>query len=296
MHKKRRKVDYYGYLFIAPFFLGMVVFILYPMLDSFRVSLTDWTGFGEFNYVGFLNYIDVLKNPFFYKTIVNTILIWLLGSVPQIIVALVIAAVINTKWFRGKSFFKVAYFLPNIVTAVFMGLLFSFLFAWQGGAVNMLLMELGLISEPFRFNSSPLAMVLICSFVTFLQWFGYQTIMIDSGMTGISQDIYEAAEVDGAKGVKTFFYITLPLIKPILLYIVVTSLIGGFRLFDIPYALTSGNGGPMQSLLSMNMYLVNTAFKQSRMGYGAALGFLYCVVIMICSAVTKGIMNRKKEV
>lgn len=293
--KKRMKTNHYGYCFIAPFFLGVLIFMVYPMVDSFRISLTDWSGWGEVNYVGFQNYIDVLKNPLFYKTIKNTLLVWFVGGVPQILVALVIAAIMNTKWFRGKGFFKVFYFLPNIVTSVFMGLLFSFLFGWQGGAVNVLLMQFGWITEPIRFASNPTYMLFICGGVIFLQWFGYQAIMIDSGMTGISKDIYEAAEVDGANGIKTFFNITLPLIRPILLYIVVTSLIGGFKLFDIPYALTGGTGDPMKSLLSMDMYLVNTAFKQSRYGYGAALGFMYCVVILICSIVTRGIMNKKEQ-
>ena len=293
--KKRKDVNRYGYFFIAPFFIGVMVFVLYPMLDSLRTSLTDWQGFGEMNFVGLENYADILQNELFYKTIKNTVLVWIVGSIPQIVVALVIASVINTKWFRGKGLFKVFYFLPNIVTAVFMGLLFSFLFEWQGGVVNMILVDWGWISEPIRYHSSPTWMLLICSGAVFLQWFGYQMIMIDSGMTGISRDIYEAAEVDGARGVKTFFYITMPLIRPILLYIVVTSLIGGFRLFDIPYALTGGSGDPMKSLLSMDMYLVNTAFEQSRYGYGAALGFLYCLVILLCTLVTRRLMNGRKE-
>lgn len=293
--KKRRDVNRFGYFFIAPFFIGVVVFILYPMLDSFRTSLTDWQGFGSMNFIGLENYADILRSPLFYKTIRNTVLVWIAGSIPQIVVALVLASVINTRWFRGKGLFKVFYFLPNIVTAVFMGLLFSFLFEWQGGVVNMILMDWGWISEPIRYHSSPTWMLLICSAAVFLQWFGYQMIMIDSGMTGISRDIYEAAEVDGARGVKTFFHITMPLIRPILLYIVVTSLIGGFRLFDIPYALTGGSGDPMKSLLSMDMYLVNTAFEQSRYGYGAALGFLYCLVILFCTLVTRRLMNGRKE-
>lgn len=293
MFKKRVSVNHYGYLFIAPFFLATLIFVAYPTVDSLRVSFTSWTGFGEMTFIGLENYIAILQSPIFYKTIFTTLLIWAVGSIPQILVGLVIAAIMNTRWFRGKGFFKVAFFLPNIITSVFMGLLFRFIFGWQGGAVNILLQQLGVIAEPIRWQQSPVYMTLICGGVAFLQWFGYQTIMIDSGMTGISRDLYEAAEVDGASGVRTFFSITMPLIRPILVYIVVTSLIGGFRTFDLPYSLSEGTGEPVNSMMTMSMYLVISAFKQSRYGYGAALGFLYCLIILIFSVSTMKIITKK---
>jgi multiple sugar transport system permease protein len=293
VRRKRVNFDHYGYLFIAPFFIATLVFVLYPMVDSLFISFSDWTGFGARNMVGFKNYARILSGKVFYRTIATTLKLWAIGSIPQILLALVLAAVMNARKFRGKGFFKVAYFLPNIITSVFMGLLFLFIFGWQGGAVNVALMRFGLISEPIGWQQSALYMTLICGGVLFLQWFGYQTIMLDSGMTGIARDLYEAAEVDGASGVRMFFSITLPLIRPILLYITVTSLIGGLQSFDIPYVLSGKTGDPNQSLLTMSIYMMITAFNQGRYGYGAALGFLYCLVTLLFSVATMRLMRQE---
>lgn len=283
MHKIRRlkTKEWYGYLFIAPFFLIYAIFHLTPMLNTILLSFTDLWGFNtEYSLVGFRNYIDILSNELFLKSFVNTLIVWGLNYLPQIVLALFLAAIFasNRSNIVGMGFFKTLFYLPNVITSASIAVLFISLFASPSGSVNLLLMRMGIISEPFNFYRDMTVTRLIVAFIGFWMWYGKTMIILLAGMKGISPSLYEAAEIDGANGIKKFFYITLPTLKPILLFVFVTNFAGGMRMFDIPYLLT--DGGPNYAVETVTMFIYKQVFAGSQNYYLASTASVYLLAFI----------------
>ena len=222
--KKVKSVSYakWGYLFILPFFLCYLVFSLVPLADTVRYSFYEYyrSGIKEVgpNFVGFQNYAALLQSDML-KYAANTLILWVIGFIPQIGVALLLAV-----WFtdarmklKGKQFFKVVIYLPNLIMASAFAMLFFTIFS-TNGPVNSILMNLGILKEPVDFLGTTFGTRSIIGFMNFLMWFGNTAIMLMAAIMGISPDTFEAAEMDGCVGFKKFWYITLPLIRPILAY------------------------------------------------------------------------------
>ncbi len=283
----------HGYLFIAPFFIVFAIFQLYPILYSLYLSFTDWDGFSAPAYVGLENYERLVNDPFFFRSIRNTLLIWIISIVPQLPLALTLAFILNERFVRGKHFFRAVFFFPNIVTPVTIGVLFSLLFDWQTGAANRLLLALNLVNEPINWLGEPtLARVLVAAVMTW-QWFGYNMLLYIAGLQSIPDDLPEAARVDGASGFRVATGILIPLLRPVILFTVVTSVIGGMQIFDVPFTLTGT--GPNNSTLTMVMFLYQTAFERSQYGYAAAIAYAIFVFIAVISlAVFWLVRNRGK--
>ena len=218
MKKNKKSINYgkWGYLFILPFFIIYLIFSLIPLVDTVRYSFFEYfrSGIKEIgpNFIGMENYISLLKSDMF-KYGANTLILWLIGFVPQIVVALVLAA-----WFtdarlkiRGKQFFKVVIYLPNLIMASAFALLFFTMFS-TNGPINSILMSLGWIKDPIDFMGSVVGTRSLIGFMNFLMWFGNTTIMLMAAVMGISMDIFEASDLDGCNSIQRFFYITLPLI------------------------------------------------------------------------------------
>ncbi|PTM60070.1 carbohydrate ABC transporter permease [Desmospora activa] len=291
MFSKTLRKDNYGYLFIAPFFITFLVFGLYPILYSLYLSFTDWDGFGNPTIIGFENYQRLVGDFFFYKSLFNTLAIWIVSVIPQLTVSLVLAVILHEKFVKGKSFFRAVFFFPNIVTAASLGLLVALIFSWQTGSFNQFLMGLGIIDDPIHWTDKPNFMRGLVSSILFWQYFGYSMIIYIAGLQGISRDLLEAAEMDGASKVRVFFSITLPLLKPIILFQVITSIIGGMQIFDQPYTLTNGSGQPDNATLTSVMYLYDTAFTRYQYGYGSAIAFGLFLVIVVFSILSFKMMN-----
>jgi cellobiose transport system permease protein len=287
--------DNYGYAFIAPFFIIFFIFGFYPIIYSLYLSLTNWDGLNAPAFIGISNYITALTDPVFYKSLFNTFFIWTISVIPQLTVSLVLAVILNEKFLKGKDFFRAVFFFPNIVTAASLGLLVSLMFDWQSGSVNQMLMHLGILENPIDWKNDPLFMRLLTSAILFFQYFGYSMLIYIAGLQGISPEFSEAAQIDGASKTQIFFKITIPLLKPIILFQVITSLIGGVQIFDQPYMLTNGTGAPDDSTLTSVMYLYRTAFEQSKYGYGAALAFCLFLVIIVLSIISFRLMNGKNK-
>lgn len=271
----------YGYLFIAPFFIVFAIFQLYPILYSLYLSFTDWDGFSAPAFVGLDNYERLVNDQFFFRSIRNTLLIWVISIVPQLPLALTLAFILNERFVRGKHFFRAVFFFPNIVTPVTIGVLFSLLFDWQTGAANRLLLALNLVDEPINWLGEPsLARILVAAVMTW-QWFGYNMLLYIAGLQSIPDDLPEAARVDGANGFQVAIGIMMPLLRPVILFTVVTSVIGGLQVFDVPFTLTGT--GPDNSTLTMVMFLYQTAFERSQYGYGAAIAYAIFVFIAVIS-------------
>ncbi len=299
--KKRKSVSYskYGYLFSLPFVIAFSVCTLYPILYTAYIGFTNLKGLGSTNFSiaspWFRNFKTVLTNHSFQVALQNTFGIWIANFIPQIVLALVLAA-----WFtneqnniKGKGFFKVVFYMPNIITAATIAILFASLFAYPVGPVNSLLQSLGL--EKFDFPQSKFAARAIVAFIQFWMWFGYTMIVLISGILGISPDIYEAAEIDGANGVQKFFKITLPNLKTIMLFTLVTSLIGGLQMYDIP-SLLMQNSGPDNATLTTSVFIYNQAFKGSYMfNRAAAASMIMFIIIAILSGIMFYLLRDKDE-
>ena len=291
--KKLKTVSYakWGYLFILPFFLSYAIFSLIPLADTIRNSFYEYYAFGLKtvgpNWTGLSNYISLLSSDL-PKYAWNTFVMWILGFVPQIVVALVLAS-----WFtdarlkiRGKQFFKVVIYLPNLIMASAFAMLFFALFS-NAGPVNSILLRMGVVGEAIRFMESTLGARTLVGLMNFLMWFGNTTIMLMAAIMGINPSIFEAAELDGCTHLQKFFKITLPQIKPLLTYTLITSLIGGLQMFDVPQILTGGKGAPDRTTMTLIMYL-NKHLQAKNYGIAGALSvFLFIISAILCWFVFK---------
>jgi len=245
----------------------------------------------------FANYKVILGNSMFRKAFGNTVKLWVFNFIPQISLALLLTAWFTDRRFKikGEGFFKVVFYMPNIITAATIAILFSSLFGFPMGPVNDLLMRFGFIKEPYNFLIKKNVAQYIIMFIQTWMWYGYTMIILISGVLGISTEIFEAAEVDGANGWQTFWLITIPNIKTILLFTLVTSLIGGLNMFDIPQLFVFG-GGPDNATMTTNIFIYNQAFKGSYMyNRASAASMIMFVIIVVLSALLFYLLRDKDE-
>lgn len=292
MREKRAK---WGLIFCIPFVLSFLIFQLYPLIYSFYLSLTFQQNAKTFIFVGLENYQDLISDKVFWISVANTWKIWLLCFIPQLISSLLLSVLFTQYRIKGSGFFRIVYYLPNLITAASIGVLFSVLFDWQTGSINNILLKLGFISDKVNWMGSPIFAQGITGFIQWFMWFGYSTIIFTAGISAIPMELNEAAIVDGASPWSLLRKITLPLLRPTILYIMVTSLIGGMQIFDIPMTLSHGDGEPKKSLMTMVMYLYNMAFKNGDIPYGATISYGIFVIIIIFSMIFFRVLYGKKE-
>ncbi len=287
MKRKGNSYAIYGYLFCAPFFIAFLIFSLYPIIFTAVLGFTDFKGIGmtEFHFLEepFTNFKNILKNPSFQVAFKNTIGIWFVNFVPQILLALLLTA-----WFtdtrrkiKGEGLFKVLFYMPNIITAATIAILFNALFGYPMGPVNDLFKTFGWADQSVNFLVNKTVARGVVAFIQFWMWYGYTMIILISGVLGISPDIFEAAEMDGANRWQTFFYVTIPNLKTILLFTLVTSMIGGLQMFDIPKLFLAG--GPDNGTLTTGVFIYNQAFSGSYL-YNRASAASMIMFVIICTA------------
>lgn len=283
----RKNVEKYGYLFIAPFFIVFAIFNLYPTIYTIALSFQDISGFTvEGNFIGLQNFINLFNNDVFIQSVKNTFILWTVNFIPQIFLALVLAY-----WFTshrlnlsGQQFFKSVFYFPNIMTAASVAVIFYTLFSYPRGPINQILLETGVLQAPFDFFRSESFTRGLVSFIQFWMWYGQTTLVLIAGILSIDKSLYEAATVDGATNWQSFTKITLPLISPITLYVLITSLIGGLQMFDIPLLLT--NGGPNGSVETIMTYIYKQAFQGGRnVSIASAASVVLLLVTMLSSLV-----------
>ncbi len=291
----------YGYIFSIPFVIAFLLFSLYPTVYTALIGFTDLKGLGmsSIHFLSddiFKNFKAVLASPSFQQAFKNTVVLWLLNFIPQIFLALLLAA-----WFtdkrskvKGQGAYKVLLYMPNIITAATIAILFSGFFGYPMGPVNDLLVRFGFAEKPLELLRSKTVARGVVIFIQTWMWYGSTMITLISGILGISPEIYESAEVDGSNRVQTFFYITLPNVKTILLFTLVTSLIGGLNMFDIPRLFQ--NGGPDNSTLTTSLFIYNQAFSGSYMyNRAAAASMIMFVIIAIIASMMFFVMRDKDE-
>ncbi|GHU75474.1 sugar ABC transporter ATP-binding protein [Clostridia bacterium] len=286
-----RKRQGWAYLFILPFFAVFLTFSIYPIFYSLYLSFTEYDPlFLTTKLVGMQNYTRLISSAYFWESVGNTIVIWLFSIIPQLIIAITLALILNERWIKGRSTLRSIYYFPNLVTPVTIGLLFNMMFSYPGGAINNLLTATGLASQAVNFKDTPILAKMVGGIAICWQNFGYNIIFISAGLNAISQDVYEAAEVDGANALRRTTRITLPLLKPILLYVMVTSIIGGLQIFDVPRMLFKDGMG--NATRTMVYYMFETAFERWQFGYGAAISYGIFIIIGVFSLFSMFVTSR----
>ncbi len=308
MGKKRKGVknyDNWGYLFVLPFVAVFLVFNVYPVLRTLYISFTNMRISERENitFVALDNYIRVLTDKFFWIALWNTVRIWGLNIILQLGLAFLLMMVFSDVKYKmkGLAVFRIIYYLPNLIAATSVAFLFSTLLDWRYGTFNQI------ITEVFRFfgasynpvdwlNSSKTAGLSISVIQTWM-WFGNSFIMLMAGVQGISKDYFEAASIDGAGRWTIFGKITLPLLKPILLYVAITSLIGGLQLFDLPYLMMKKSMSSYSSVQTVVMYMYKFGFETGTTQVGFASSIAYVLFAIICSVsiMQLKIFNRKED-
>ncbi len=291
MKKSGKVVKYnkWGYIFLLPFMVVFIIFQLIPLCTTIYNSFFENYRSGLLQvgptFVGFENYRKLFAEGDIWVYAKNTLVMWIMCFVPQILLSLLLGA-----WFsdvrlklKGSRFFKTVIYLPNLIMASAFAMLFFTLFS-DGGPINSMLMQIGLIHEPYKFLSNVWSTRGLIAFMNCLMWFGNTTILLMAGMMGIDTSLFEAAEVDGATSTQVFFQITLPLLRPILVYVMITSLIGGLQLFDVPQILTNGTGDPVRSSMTLIMFL-NKHLYSKNYGMSGALSVILFIITGILSLV-----------
>ena len=276
--KTRRKSRFFPYAMLFPTIVVFAVFMIYPILYSLYLSFTEFTG-GTYEFVGLRNYIELFNDPVFYKALFNTFF-YLIIQVPVMIgLALLLAVLIEQKFVRGMGFFRMATFLPTITSLVAYSLVFKVLFNTNYGLINYIVEFFGGEKIQWIYSAWPARASVIIS-ITW-RWVGYNMIILLAGIQAIPTEMYESASLDGANFWQQLFYITIPAIKPIILFTTITSTIGTLQLFDEPYILTQG--GPNYATITLGQYLYENGFTYLKFGFASALGYVMVIIIGLLS-------------
>lgn len=291
MKAKSSKLTSYnrwGYAFVAPFAIVFAIFNIYPVLRTLYLSFTDLKIVGTPNWIWFDNYVRVFTDKFFWRALGNTVRIWTVNIILQLGLAFLLVIIFsNLNWkIKGLSKFRIIYYLPNLIAATSIAFLFQTLLDWRFGTFNIMLSSFyklfGSTYTPIDWIGSPSTAPYVLSVIQSWIWFGNSFLMLMASVQGISKDYFEAAAIDGASTWTIFRKITLPLINPIMMYVAITSLIGGLQMFDLPYLMVSASTGSYDSVQTVMMYLYKFGFTTGSIqtGYASAVAYSLFIIIL----------------
>ncbi len=280
----------WAYVFISPFYILFAIFGLYPMLLSIYLSFTRWKGVGPMSFAGLVNYQLVLKDKIFWQSMANGIILFFLYVPVMLFMALVLAVVLNSGRVKGYRFFRALIFMPFVTNMVAAGFTFRILLEKQNGLVNVLLRHMNLPSVPWLeeiwWARISLSLLIIWA------WLGYNMVIMLAGLQTIPRDLTEAAMVDGASPIQAFFKITVPLMRRVILFCLITSTIGSFGLFTEVSVLT--NGGPVNGTITPLIRIYGVAFLGHQFGYASAMAYTFFAIIFILTIVQFR-LNRERD-
>ena len=284
-----------AYAYIAPFYILFLVFNLFPMVFGFALSFFRWDGLSDMHFIGVQNYGNLLNDPLFWKALQNTLFIGIIAHIPILLGGLVLAYILNTRLVRGENIFKTIYFMPMVTSAVAVTVIFSSMFGYNYGVINYFLSLFG--EPPINWLGGDGSLIKVAVIVMFSwKWIGWNMVIYLAGMQGISNDIYEAASIDGATHVDVVFKILIPLLKPIILFTLIQSTIGMFNLFTEPFVLTgnSWTGGTNNGALTLMIYLLNKAPQGGNLyGYASAVAYVITLMIILISTCLNKVTEEK---
>lgn len=303
--KGMKNYDRAGYLFVLPFVVVFLIFSVYPVLRTLYLSFTNTkiAGIGNASWVWFDNYVRVVTDKFFWRALWNTVRIWGVNIVMQLGIAFLLMMVFSDIKYKmkGLGFFRVIFYLPNLIAATSVAFLFKTLLDWRYGTFNQLISEiyklLGMSYNPIDWLGTATYAGNTIAVIQTWMWFGNSFIMLMAGVQGISKDYFEAAAIDGAGRWTVFGKITLPLIKPILLYVAITSLIGGLQMFDLPYLMSDKASASYNSVQTVVMYLYKFGFETgtTQTGYASAIAYMIFLIILTVSIIQLKLFNGKEK-
>lgn len=281
---KEARRNVWAYAFISPFYLLYAVFGIFPLLYGLWLSFHTWDGISPMKWSGLANYVKLFTDDIWWYSVYNTVWLFFVATVPQLTLALVVAFIINTPYIRGKDFFRAAYFSPIVASSVAVSLIFISLFGERYGMINFFLTSLGFQRVDWMGSRDWIKPAI--ALVTIWQWTGYTMIIFLAGLQSINQELYEAARVDGATTQDIFWAITVPLLRPVIVFQVILSIIGAMQNFDIPTMLAGGTqsstpGGTDRAGMTSMMLIFFTAFKYTQFGYASAMSFMLFALIII---------------
>lgn len=280
------------YLSIAPYYIVFLVFGLFPILFSLYLAFQKWDGVGAMTFTGWNNFYFALTDPVFGQAILNTFEIWIISTIPMLAIALVLAFALNMRS-RSKFFYQVCYFLPYITATVAITLIFSSFFGTDYGLINLILTSVHLPAVQWLTDAWPMKWAV--ALMVIWRWTGYNALVYLAGLQSIPSEFYEAARIDGARTAQVFRYITVPLLRPVILFTVIISTLGGLTLFTEPKLLfltPENSGGPGHEGLTMSLYQYGQSFASFHYGYGAALGWVITIILVICTFINWNIVQR----
>lgn len=304
--KKNSKLTAYnrwGYFFVAPFVIVFLIFSVYPVLRTLYLSFTDLKVMGTPNWTGLANYKRVIGDKFFWKSLWNTVRIWAVNIVLQLGLAFLLMMVFSDVKYkmRGLGVFRVLYYLPNLIAATSIAFLFKTLLDWRYGTFNIMIYQIlkifGISYRPIDWLGNSATAGTTIAVIQAWMWFGNSFLMLMAGVQGISRDYFEAAAIDGAGRWAIFGKITLPLLKPIMLYVAITSLIGGLQMFDLPFLMIDTTTSSYNSVQTVMMYLYKFGFTtgSTQTGYASAVAYMLFLIILSVSIIQLKIFNRKED-
>ncbi|MGI8314245.1 carbohydrate ABC transporter permease [Halobacillus mangrovi] len=286
-----------GYLYVAPFFIVFGIIGLYPAIFSIVLAFQKWNGLGEMEFVGMNNFVIVLQDPLFWKSLYNTVLMGLMGTAPQLIVGIILAYFLNMAVIRFTNFFRVTIFMPYITSMVAVALVFGVFFSSNESALaNYVIGWFGF--DPVSWKTSEWGAKIAISLMVFWRWVGYNTIIYLAGLQSIPKDLYEAATIDGANKVQQFFHITIPLLKPFIVLTVFMSTVGALQLFAEPTVFLGSSAFSRDEAMTVVMYLYRDAFNLGSFGTASATAVLLLIIIVGAAALntwlTSGAGSKKR--
>jgi lactose/L-arabinose transport system permease protein len=284
------KVNRHFYLFALPYLILILIFLIAPLFFSIYISTFKWSGIQAASFIGLQNFHDAFTSRLFWKAMYNTVVIGLLHFPAILIFSILFAVILNLQWLKLKKGFRAALFLPAVTSLVVVSMLFFMVFQEDSGLLNLLLGVFGI--DPLPWLKSAAWTKLSIAILLVWRWTGYNTIIMLAGLQAIPQQLYEAAKIDGANGVQTFFKITLPMMKNIILFAVIMGTFGTFNIFSEPYILTKG--GPGNSSLTTGLLIYREAFQNFRLGTAAAYSLIVFLFTIILSFIQFRTLSEKK--
>lgn len=283
------------YVFVAPFFVIFAVFGLFPLGYTAWVSLHDWELAGKGEFIGLDNYTALFDDADFWNALVNTLGMLVIATVPQLLIALILASLLNQK-LRGITFLRMGVLAPIVTSVAAVGIVFSQIFDRDAGMANGLL---GLMSvDPVDWQADKWSSWIAISTMVNWRWTGYNALIYLAAMQAVPRELYEAAVIDGAGRIRQFWNITVPMIRPTVIFTVIVSIIGGMQLFTEPLIFGQGSysiaGGSLRQFQTVSMYMFEKAFRDFDYGYGSAVAWMIFLIIMLLTLVNFLITRRSK--
>jgi multiple sugar transport system permease protein len=280
------------YVFIAPTVILYFMFTIWPTVASWYYAFFDWTGLGSpSEFIGLENFVEVATNPYFWNAFLHTFQFMLGLVVLNLPLTLLMAIVLNNRRLKGASIYRVIYFLPVVTTTSIVGIIMTYIFSPFNGALNIALVKLGLLEKPVHWLGQVSTAMLTIIVVAMWKGFGTNMLYWLAGLQAIPEELYEAARVDGANGAQAFFYITLPLLRPVALVILLFTAVGALRVFDLIKVMT--NGGPFFATETVSLFIYRFAFGEtSRIGFASAAGIFFGMTTMALSLLQAWLVRR----